>query len=598
MTSAAQQAIERVAVDNKEDEVEALRDAYGKRLVPYLQTSHSRVQMALRAMKLKAEDFFVDVGCGDGRVALAAAADVGATSVGIDVSPALIRCCHRAANSAGFSCAPDSRLRFLLADFGSILIKGSGKADIEDEDAVEAVRALSRATAIYVYLLPMVTGADGMAPYLLRAISRGVRVLSLESHLPEPNDAEAVAKLPADCQRLVHLLRPAETWLCGKMRLYENRTARAPSPSELDTIWPLQPTALPLGWLQPPVPVPPSSLPSPASSSPTWQRFHHHHHHNNAPPSDELPSPASQPMHRCDSAAHEARRAAILAHALPRRTQLPNRLDPFDCTHVAVALRQALVEAGRWCSMRAFGRVGGMDGREAAEQGVSCGSEPVARQLTVGRHSITIFEQQGDYATRVWLSSIELSAWLTRHAASFAGKRALELGAGTGICSLALAMDGRKGTGEDAQEGPTPPPTTVIATDISDEGLRLLARAARANGLRNLECQAFDICGDTPLPSSVELLIASDALYTPQLARALARRCLEITRRGGRAIVADPGRPARRLFQAVLEQEGGLRRTDFLPIASAVPDARTLVLLHVAGERSVSSFAAHAELEG
>ena len=114
MTSAAQQAIERVAVDNKEDEIEALRDAYGKRLVPYLQTSHSRVQMALRAMKLKAEDFFVDVGCGDGRVALAAAADVGATSVGIDVSPALIRCCHRAANSAGFSCAPDSRRAFSL----------------------------------------------------------------------------------------------------------------------------------------------------------------------------------------------------------------------------------------------------------------------------------------------------------------------------------------------------------------------------------------------------------------------------------------------------------------------------------------------------
>ena len=302
-------------------------------------------------------------------------------------------------------------------------------------------------------------------------------------------------------------------------------------------------------------------------------------------------------MHRCDSAAHEARRAAILAHALPRRTQLPNRLDPFDCTHVAVALRQALAEAGRWCSMRAFGRVGGMGGREAAEQGVSSGSEPVARQLSVGRHSITIFEQQGETTRRASGWPRELSAWLTRHAASFAGKRVLELGAGPYL--FAGARNGRsQRNGGGCAEGPTPPATTVIATDISDEGLRLLARAARANGLRNLECQAFDICGDAPLPSSVELLIASDALYTPQLARALARRCLEIMRRGGRAIVADPGRPARRLFQAVLEQEGGLRRTDFLPIASAVPDARTLVLLHVAGERSVSSFAAHAELEG
>ena len=88
------------------------------------------------------------------------------------------------------------------------------------------------------------------------------------------------------------------------------------------------------------------------------------------------------------------------------------------------------------------------------------------------------------------------------------------------------------------------------------------------------------------------------ALWCTQLARALARRCIEISRRGGRAVVADPGRPSRRLFQSVLEQEG-LRGTSFLPLATTRADGeRRLLLLHVEGERSVSDFAAHAELEG
>ena len=68
--------------------------------------------------------------------------------------------------------------------------------------------------------------------------------------------------------------------------------------------------------------------------------------------------------------------------------------------------------------------------------------------------------------------------------------------------------------------------------------------------------------------------------------------------RGGRAVVADPGRPTRRLFQGILESEGGFR-SDFVPPAAAAPaEGRSLILLHIAGERSVSKFEAHAELEG
>ena len=92
--------------------------------------------------------------------------------------------------------------------------------------------------------------------------------------------------------------------------------------------------------------------------------------------------------------------------------------------------------------------------------------------------------------------------------------------------------------------------------------------------------------------------MASDVLYTPQLADALARRCLEVVARGGRAIVADPGRPTRRRFQALIEQHG--MQASFLPPEQVTLDATAprLLLLHVDGERPVSAFPAHADLEG
>ena len=96
--------------------------------MPFVKTAHSRVQTALRALRLSSSDVFVDLGCGDarlalvaaiglwhgphphphphphpgdGRLALAAATDYGATAVGIDISPGLLRACRRAAELAG-----------------------------------------------------------------------------------------------------------------------------------------------------------------------------------------------------------------------------------------------------------------------------------------------------------------------------------------------------------------------------------------------------------------------------------------------------------------------------------------------------------------
>ena len=88
--------------------------------------------------------------------------------------------------------------------------------------------------------------------------------------------------------------------------------------------------------------------------------------------------------------------------------------------------------------------------------------------------------------------------------------------------------------------------------------------------------------------------------YTHQLAEALARRCVEAMQSGAGVVVADPGRPSRRLFQAALEHQG-LKAAFVQPAQAALgdSDARSrLLLLQVDGEHSVSAFPARAELEG
>lgn len=298
---------------------------------------------------------------------------------------------------------------------------------------------------------------------------------------------------------------------------------------------------------------------------------------------------------------------------------MPNRLDPFDCSLAAAAVRQALARVEH-----AFVRC--TQPIDVEGDGTSNSDGLHGRWVSVGARRLLVFESAGSYSTRLWLSALELANWLHTHADSFADASVIELGAGTGLCSLAIAADGMA--------------ATVTATDVSALSLEHVAAAARAQGLV-VGCAALDINSSEPLPvtpvlppvvpptkalanapadvlaaevdapvvgpliagppatqpllSRSTLLVASDVLYTPQLADGLALRCIDVVRRGGRAVIADPGRPGRARFQAALEREG--MRADFMPL-STPPSDRPILLLHVPGERPVSHFAASETLEG
>ena len=80
--------------------------------VPYVVTPYPVVDEMLRLANVGPSDIVFDLGCGDGRIVIAAAERHGARGVGIDIDPRRIEEANEAAQRAGVA----SRLRFAVQD--------------------------------------------------------------------------------------------------------------------------------------------------------------------------------------------------------------------------------------------------------------------------------------------------------------------------------------------------------------------------------------------------------------------------------------------------------------------------------------------------
>jgi len=69
--------------------------------VPYIPTTETAVKAMLELADVKRSDIVYDLGCGDGRIVIAAAKRYGARGVGIDIDPVLVREAKRNARQAG-----------------------------------------------------------------------------------------------------------------------------------------------------------------------------------------------------------------------------------------------------------------------------------------------------------------------------------------------------------------------------------------------------------------------------------------------------------------------------------------------------------------
>ncbi len=119
---------------------------------PFVTTPDEVVERMLALAGTGADDFVIDLGSGDGRIVIAAAAKFGAKGLGVELNPDLVAKSRENALQAGVA----ERARFEL--------RNALSAD------------LSRATVVTIYLLPQLV--DALQPNLLYKMQPGARVVT------------------------------------------------------------------------------------------------------------------------------------------------------------------------------------------------------------------------------------------------------------------------------------------------------------------------------------------------------------------------------------------------------------------------------------
>lgn len=122
--------------------------------VIWLPTEDSVVAAMLKLAGVTKDDVVYDLGCGDGRIVIAAAKQFGARGVGIDIDPERIKEAKVAAATAGVT----NRVEFLVGDLFD-----------------PAVR-ISDATVVALYLLPSLNAR--LRPRLQNELKPGTRIVS------------------------------------------------------------------------------------------------------------------------------------------------------------------------------------------------------------------------------------------------------------------------------------------------------------------------------------------------------------------------------------------------------------------------------------
>ena len=120
--------------------------------VPYVRSSDAVVDGMLKLARTQKSDIVYDLGCGDGRIVIAAARDYGAHGVGVDINPELVREARGNARKAHLE----------------------GLVKFEENDLFEA--DIHSATVVTLYLLPNVNLR--LRPKLLKELKPGARVVS------------------------------------------------------------------------------------------------------------------------------------------------------------------------------------------------------------------------------------------------------------------------------------------------------------------------------------------------------------------------------------------------------------------------------------
>ena len=147
--------------------------------IPFVPTPHSLVEKMLDLALVGPSDYLIDLGCGDGRIAVAAARR-GARALGVDLDPLRIEEAAAAARIAGV----EAHVRFRRQDLFRTPIY--------------------EASVIALYLLPRINLA--LRPRLLTELRPGARIVS---HAFDMGDWRAEAEERHDGRRILLWIVPA-----------------------------------------------------------------------------------------------------------------------------------------------------------------------------------------------------------------------------------------------------------------------------------------------------------------------------------------------------------------------------------------------------
>ncbi len=153
--------------------------------VPFEPTHPEVVQIMLDLAGVTAQDTVYDLGCGDGRIVVAAAARYGARGVGIDIDPQRIADARENANLAGVA----NLVRFQ-------------KGDIEQFD-------ISKASVVTLYLLNSIN--KKIRPKLIRELRPGTRIVSHAFHMDDWRHDKKIKHVKARNDVIYSWVVPAPT---------------------------------------------------------------------------------------------------------------------------------------------------------------------------------------------------------------------------------------------------------------------------------------------------------------------------------------------------------------------------------------------------
>ena len=139
--------------------------------VVWIPTERETVDAMLRMAKVTKDDVVYDLGCGDGKIVIAAARQYGARGVGVDIDPQRVK---------------DATLAVKAAGVESLVTIIHG-------DIFDPSLTISDATVVTLYLLQSLN--ERLKPRLLRELRPGTRIVSNAFHMGDDWPAEQTAQV-------------------------------------------------------------------------------------------------------------------------------------------------------------------------------------------------------------------------------------------------------------------------------------------------------------------------------------------------------------------------------------------------------------------